>query len=267
MRTELHFHLLPGVDDGPRDDQEAIELARLAVADGTRRVVTTPHVRRLDLDELPMRTARLRTRLREAGVELELCAGGELSPDDVGALAHPQLERLAQGPPARRWLLLEAPLVPGEITLAAAADELRGRGFGVLIAHPERSSSTPMLRIREQVAAGAILQINASSVTGLHGPDARRAALTVAHSGLPFVLASDAHSPLRPPLVTPAVTVLLSAGVDSGTVRAALDLPDALLHRGLGAAGSRRPPHLAPAPRRSRVGPRERGAVPVSRAS
>ena len=64
VRTELHFHLLPGIDDGPRDDREAIELARLAVADGTRRVVATPHVRLLDLDELPMRTAQLRARLR-----------------------------------------------------------------------------------------------------------------------------------------------------------------------------------------------------------
>ncbi len=265
MRTELHFHVLPGVDDGPRDDQEAIELARLAVADGTSRVVATPHVRLLALEELPMRVAQLRARLREAGVALELCAGGELSPDDVSSLGSRQLELLAQGPADHRWLLLEAPLVPSETTLEAAAGELRARGFGVLIAHPERSASTPMPPILEQVAAGAILQINASSVTGGHGPDARHGALAIARSGLPFVLASDAHSPARPPLLTAARATLSAAGVEESALRAAVDVvPGALLHRGFGAGGSRRPPHPIAHPRRLRVGQRERTAVPVS---
>ena len=50
MRTELHFHLLPGVDDGPTDDAEAIELARLAIEDGTSLIVVTPHVRLADIE-------------------------------------------------------------------------------------------------------------------------------------------------------------------------------------------------------------------------
>ena len=47
QRAELHFHLLPGVDDGPGDMAESVELARLAVADGTSLVTVTPHVRDL----------------------------------------------------------------------------------------------------------------------------------------------------------------------------------------------------------------------------
>src|SRR5918999_1313478 len=59
LRAELHFHLLPGVDDGPVDMAESVELARLAVADGTSVVTVTPHVRdllrRRILDEIPAR--------------------------------------------------------------------------------------------------------------------------------------------------------------------------------------------------------------------
>ena len=67
VRTELHFHLLPGVDDGPHDDIEAIELARLAVADGTGRIVVTPHVHLVELDEVRRRVDALRACLRAAG--------------------------------------------------------------------------------------------------------------------------------------------------------------------------------------------------------
>jgi protein-tyrosine phosphatase len=236
VRTELHFHLLPGVDDGPRDDGEAVELARLAVADGTGRVVATPHVRQLDVSEIPSRTEELRARLHEAGVGLEIRGSGELSPDDVARLGDAQLESLALGPPGRRWLLVEAPLVPTEPGLRAAASQVRARGFGVLVAHPERSPTTEAADVREEVAMGARIQINASSLSGTHGPEAERAALELARSGLPFVVSSDAHSPSRPPLLTEGARALAAAGFDTAMIQAAVDtVPEQLLADGLAA--------------------------------
>jgi protein-tyrosine phosphatase len=234
VRTELHFHLLPGVDDGPRDLAGAIALARLAVADGTGRIVTTPHVRSIVVTELADRMAHLQARLREAGIGLELRAGGELSPDDVELLSDGELRTLAQGPRDRPWLLLEAPLAPTVPDLGAAADELRGRGFEPLIAHPERSRSTPIAQLRAQVARGACLQINASSLAGAHGREAERVGLELVRSGMPFVVASDAHSPARPPLLTRATERLLAAGVDRAAVVWATDTgPERLLADGL----------------------------------
>jgi protein-tyrosine phosphatase len=266
VRTELHFHLLPGVDDGPTDDAEAIELARLAVEDGTGRVVVTPHVRLADLDSLTPMTERLQAVLGEAGVALEVCPGGELAPGDVESLDQAALDRLAHGPRDARWLLLEAPLFSGTRDLDSAAEELRSRGFGVLIGHPERSRGTPDSVIREQVARGAVLQLNASSLTGCHGGEARRRGIALARSGLPFLLASDAHSPARPPQLTPAAVTLIALGVDENTVRTAVDvLPEAVLTEGLAAARIRRPP--ATHGGRSRLGQRERAPSPVARAA
>jgi protein-tyrosine phosphatase len=266
MRTELHFHLLPGVDDGPIDVAESVALARLAVEDGTGRVVVTPHVRLADVASLTRMTDGLQAALGRAGIDLELQVGGELAPDDVASLENEQLELLAHGPPGERWLLLEAPLLTGTRDLDSAADELRDRGFGVLIGHPERSPVTPDSVIRGQVARGAVLQLNASSLTGGHGAEARRRAVALARSGLPFLLASDAHSPARPPQLTPAGLVLLAAGIDEAGVRAAVDvLPEAVLTEGLAAARSRRP--SAAHGGRSRLGQRERSASPVARAA
>jgi protein-tyrosine phosphatase len=262
VRTELHFHLLPGVDDGPHDEAEAVHLARLAVEDGTRRVVVTPHVRVTDLESLRRMTERLQAALRSAGVDLEVQVGGELAPGDVASLEHEQLELLAHGPPGERWLLLEAPLFSGTRDLGSAADELRERGFEVLIGHPERSLITPDSVIREQVARGAVLQLNASSLTGCHGGEARRRGLALARSGLPFLLASDAHSPARPPQLTPAAVTLVAVGLGESVVRAAVDvLPEAILSEGLGAARSPRP--QAAHDGRSRLRQHERAASPV----
>jgi protein-tyrosine phosphatase len=266
VRTELHFHLLPGVDDGPADDAEAIDLAQLAVEDGTGRVVVTPHVRLAEVESLTRMTERLQAVLRGAGVDLELCAGGELSPGDVASLEQEQLELLAHGPAGRRWLLLEAPLFSRTRDLESAAEELRNRGFGVLIGHPERSPVTPDSVIRGQVARGAVLQINSSSLTGCHGGEARRRGLALARSGLPFVLASDAHSPARPPQLTPAAVTLVAVGVDRSVVRTAVDvLPEAILNEGLAVARLPRTP--APHGGRSRLGQRERPASPVAGAA
>jgi protein-tyrosine phosphatase len=143
QRAELHFHLLPSVDDGPVDRDEAIELARLAVADGTTLVTVTPHVRDLlalgILDELAARVRALAAALRDAGVPLELRTGAELAHEDVGRFGEAELEAIAQGPAGARWVLLEAPLFSADLDgFLAATAEVRARGFGTLIGHPER---------------------------------------------------------------------------------------------------------------------------------
>ena len=137
--VDLHFHLLPGLDDGPASLSDSLELAHAAVVDGTGTVVATPHVRGdfvTDVRELPDRVGELRARLEAEGIPLALRCGGELGHDMVGRLTQEELDLIAQGPPDGRWLLVEAPFecLDGDFHLATA--ELRDRGFSVMIAHP-----------------------------------------------------------------------------------------------------------------------------------
>lgn len=241
-RAELHFHLLPGVDDGPQSYAESFELARMALADGTTTVVATPHVHSVDLGTLGSLVDELRAELAGAGIALDVRRGGELAFDDVGGLSDEQLDLIAHGPPGERWVLLEAPLRhtgarAGDFT--AAAEELRARGFGVLIAHPERSPA--MLAdglgvLRDELAAGSVLQLNATSVLGRHGHDARDIALSLAAEGLAAVVASDAHRPTRGPVLGDALGALLDGGIDPATARDMVDTaPRAILEHGLAA--------------------------------
>ena len=238
-RVELHFHLLPGVDDGPPDLATALELAREAVRDGTRLVTCTPHAAFVDVAEIPARVRQLQGALGEAGVDLEVRAGAELAWDDVPGLGGAELETVAQGPPDRRWLLLEAPL-PGTGTLDGlqqSAQELRDRGFGLLIGHPERSpalTATPGAAER-LIASGDRLQVNASSLTGYHGAAARAAALELVGAGHASVIASDAHRPgERAPSLSPAVAVLRRHGTPAAQAEQLVSAaPRALLEQGL----------------------------------
>ena len=115
------------------------------------------------------------------------------------------------------------------------------------------------------MSRGAVLQLNASSLTGGHGAEARRIAISLARSGMPFLLASDAHSPARAPQLTPAAAALATAGIDESTIRMAVDvLPGAVLSGGSAAARTARPP---PHGGRSRLGQGERAAAPVARSA
>jgi protein-tyrosine phosphatase len=239
-RAELHFHLLPGVDDGPSDLATALDLAREAVADGTGLVVCTPHAHMIDVAELPERVRELRAALAAADIDLEIRRGAELSWDHVARYDDPMLAAVAQGPPGRRWILLEAPL-PGTGDLEdfePAAQELRDRGYRLLVGHPERSPA--MLAdpdaLDRIVEAGDRVQVNASSLIGYHGKGARAAAIEIVRSGRADVLASDAHQPfVRGPALTRAVAVLREHGV-ADVDRLTSSEPRALLERGIASA-------------------------------
>jgi len=172
MRTaDLHFHLLPGMDDGPRDLSDSMELARAAVAQGTTTVVATPHVRAdffTDVPTLPERASEVRAALARANVPLELLCGGELGHEMVGFLGQDELDTIAQGPPGARWLLLEAPFGALDESFHTAAAELRERAFGVVMAHPERSASAALdgsAGLRRELALGSIAQMTRSRST------------------------------------------------------------------------------------------------------
>jgi protein-tyrosine phosphatase len=241
VRTELHFHLLPGADDGPETVEESVALARMAVTDGTRTVVATPHARCVDALEVPDRVRSLSARLRAEGIPLRVLAGLEIAQDDVARLSGAALRVGAHGPPGRRWVLLEAPISADWRELPAAVDEVMSRGYGVLIGHPERCRGlmTADGALDELLAAGARLQLNASSLTGLHGGQARGWAMELALSGRADVLASDAHGPARGPVLTAAVAALTAAGMTAEAAeRLVSAAPRALLERGLPAPES-----------------------------
>jgi protein-tyrosine phosphatase len=236
-RTEIHFHILPGIDDGPAELHESLELAERARADGTGTIVATPHVRgdfHARVDDLPDRVADLQAEIDAAGISIALRVGAELGHDMVGRLDQRELDSIAQGPPGARWLLVESPFGGIDDEFGAATEELRDRGFATVLAHPERAAGVlGGMGLRRELAAGAVLQVNASSLLGRHGGPARDAGAEIARR-FPGALASDAHGAWKPPSLTDGVAAAIDLGVPAALARRMADsAPRALMRNGL----------------------------------
>jgi protein-tyrosine phosphatase len=236
--AEIHFHLLPGLDDGPASMEQTVALAAAAAAEGTRTILATPHVNSVhgvDVSGLPELAREVRTRLARERIPVEVHLGAELAHYRVPTLSDAELELIAAGPPGRRWLLVEASLDGVDWTYNDAADELRARGVGVVMAHPERAMrhhETAWPVIERELAAGTVMQVNAWSVCGRYGKRVRRDAFRVLEAAPVAAIASDAHGRDRLPALRMAVDALTRAG-DTEALTRVSTLPQGLLERGL----------------------------------
>lgn len=206
---DLHCHILPGIDDGPPTVEASLELARAAVAAGTRKIAATPHVSwdyPNTASTIAVLAAQLNERLANEGIPIEVITGAEVAVTRVADTPSEELERLSLG--SGRWLLLEPPFaaaMPGLDTLVATLQE---GGHRVVIAHPERCEAFHRDRstLVSLVERGALVSVTAGSLVGRFGRPARRMAVELLREGLAHNVASDAHDAVRrPPSMRPEV--------------------------------------------------------------
>jgi protein-tyrosine phosphatase len=209
---DLHSHILPGVDDGPPTVEGSLELARAAVAAGTRTILATPHInddRRIDAARVAAGLEALRPELAAADIPLEVLPGGEIAMWRLGDLDDAALRTLALG--GGPYLLVESPFSPAIGAFEPLVLDLLGRGHRVLLAHPERCPAfhRDPERLQRLVDAGVLVQITAGSMTGGFGSTVRRLTATMLRTGVVHVVASDAHDAVkRPPGLNDGFTSL-----------------------------------------------------------
>lgn len=191
---DTHCHLLPGLDDGPAAETDAIRLARVLSDEGVTRVLCTPHYSRrypTAFAETRHRLERLRADLAAVGVALELDLAAEVSAELVLEMRG---EELAARAIAGCFLLVE--LVSGlpRTLPPAVADRLAAEGLVPVFAHPERwlaGGRTDLLdELRSQ---GAWLQIVAPSLVGSSSPEVWETAWELVTTGRADLVGSDAH--------------------------------------------------------------------------
>lgn len=187
------------MDDGAADLGAALDLARLAAADGIRVLAATPHVR----DDYPTSAAQMergladvRAAVEAAGIELQLLPGGELALEQAARLEPADLRRFGLGG-SDRWLLIEFPYEGWPLGLQRLGQALAGDGFRVVLGHPERNAEVQgrPSRLHEFAEAGMLVQLTAASVDGRLGRRAQAASRTLLELGLAHLIASDAHAP------------------------------------------------------------------------
>ncbi len=208
---DLHCHILPGLDDGPASQDESLAMARLAVEDGVRTIVATPHtlngIYTNTATEVKSGVAALREVLSENHVRLELYGGADVH------LCRCMLERIVSGDActinhAGKYILLE---LPSHTIPKGVKDEiftLKLNGITPIISHPERNAIIQHDSdiLYELFSMGALSQVTAMSLTGDFGTYVRHSAEMLLKHRLVHIIASDAHSSDgRPPILSQAV--------------------------------------------------------------
>jgi protein-tyrosine phosphatase len=196
--VDCHSHVVPSEDDGASSVRQGIELCRGAERRGTAILFATPHV----WPELPL-TAERESAVQKAYEQmrphaaLDLRLGYELTP-------HPRL----LGEDVSRYelagtgtVLVEVPFTGGTELLFRVAEHIEHSGFRPVVAHPERTESVlddPGLA-EELAARGWLLQVNSTSILGLHGPGPEELAWRFLEEETAAIVASDGHRATRPP--------------------------------------------------------------------
>jgi protein-tyrosine phosphatase len=251
---DLHCHVLPGIDDGARDEQAALALVSEAAASGVHTIAATPHVRADFPDvhplELAGRTAALQAAIDGAGVGVRLVSAGEVDLWWAQSATEEELRAVSYGGQGRD-VLAEVPY--GELLpqFEGLVFRLRVSGLRVLLAHPERSPGFQRDpgRLRPLIEQGCLVQVTASALASQRrGSRSRKLALRLVREGAAHVIASDTHGAggSRASLAD-AVAALRGEAPDRARWMVT-DAPAAIL------AGEPLPPPPAGRPRRSLFG-------------
>lgn len=196
LRTDVHSHLIPGVDDGAQTLDQTVALLQGFKAMGYQRVITTPHIRAdiylNEAQDLRRRHAELLTepRVQAVGVAIELAAEYYLDEHFLALLERDELLSFAG-----RHLLIETDHQQRNVGLKSVVERLRAAGYQPVLAHPERyaygwADPRYFLPLRE---AGLLLQVNITAFSGHYGKQILRVAEQLADWGVVDLLGSDCH--------------------------------------------------------------------------
>lgn len=235
---DLHNHLLPAMDDGSPDVVETIRMCRIAVADGIRTIVATPHSYNgsyvTDPKEIRARVARLNTEILRQGIDLRVLPGMEIRivPNMMELVSQERLLALNDG----RYFLIEFPAAHVPAAFDRFLETLREGNYGAVIGHPEKNfhiqrNPNWLAGVLERVESwDLIVQISADSITGVAGRAAYKAARKLLKLNLVHVIASDAHSSVhRPPHLSKAVEVAARIVGAERARQMVEDIPSAVL--------------------------------------
>jgi protein-tyrosine phosphatase len=195
--TDIHSHILPGIDDGSPDIETSLQLIQGLYNLGIRKSIATPHI----IGDMYRNTPQIITAALEktkiacsnANINIELSAAAEYMLDDFF------LELLQKDQPLltlhKNILLTEISYTSTPENLPEITSGIIEKGYLPILAHPERyhyyqQNFDEYYKLKEM---GFFLQINLLSLTGYYGKRAAKAAMFIVEKKLATLVGTDLH--------------------------------------------------------------------------
>jgi len=204
--VEIHYHLLFGVDDGPKTLADSIALAEASIAEGVTHIVATPHSNHEYRFDRQVNGEKLAIINEALGGRATLGLGCDfhLSYENLEDLRRDRSPFTING---KQYLLVEFSDASIPITATDILYGLQLSGVVPIITHPERN---PILvqhpqRLAEWVRSGCLVQVTAASLSGRFGRRAKAMSFDLIKKNWVHFVASDEHSMEgRPPALREA---------------------------------------------------------------
>ncbi len=197
FHTDIHCHLIPGIDDGQREAEGGADLVAHEKEWGIERIIATPHVTQDTFENTPDTILPAFNKLKEAvdkkGVAIELMHSAEYHMD---AFFTSQLEKGLVNPMPNNYLLVENSFIQEAWNLDKMLFDLKMRGYKPILAHPERYVYyfQKRERYRQLHDAGTLFQVNLLSLAGNYGKDVKQMAEHLIDCDMVDFVGTDMHN-------------------------------------------------------------------------
>ncbi len=194
--TDIHSHLIPGIDDGSPDMETSIMLVKKFVDLGFHKIITTPHVMCDYYDNSSAKILsgvnKLREELHRQGIQIEISAAAEYNLDEGLDELIKNKDILTFGD---NHVLFELPFIQEPRNLQETIFNLQMAGYKPILAHPERYTYwyDNFDKYEELKSRGVLLQLNLLALTGIYSPQTKKVAQKMVEANLIDAVGTDCH--------------------------------------------------------------------------
>ena len=195
--TDVHCHIMPGVDHGATDIQNGLELMKAEIDMGINHFIFTPHVTKATFENNPDTILpafeTFKTEIKKNGIDAKVSVSAEYRIDEL-SLA--QLQENKHIPMPNGHILLENAYLQERLDLDEILFNVQVKNLTPILAHPERFKyyAINKQRFSQLHNAGALFQVNLMSFTGYFGETAKQSAKWLLEHDLIDFLGSDIHN-------------------------------------------------------------------------
>ncbi len=196
FKTDMHSHLIPGIDDGSPDMETSIALIKEFKQMGYSKIITTPHVMSDYYKNTPEiilgGLEKVREELKKQNIEIELHAAAEYNLDDGLDKLIDENKILTFGD---QHVLFELPFMQEPRNVQEIVFKLQTNGYKPILAHPERYGFwyKDFEKYEELKAKGVLLQLNLLSLTGHYSTETKKVAERMVDENLVDLVGTDCH--------------------------------------------------------------------------
>ena len=199
VHTDIHSHLIPGIDDGSANMEQSIEMIRGLHSMGYRKLITTPHIMSDAFRNTPEiilgGLEKVKAACVEEGIDIELEAAAEYYLDDRF------LDKLEKGDMLtfggdQKYLLVETSYVAQPMGLNDMIFEMLTKGYQPVLAHPERYQYLLADKglLEDLIDRKVIFQVNLLSLTGFYSKPVKDFAESLLERELIKFFGTDCHN-------------------------------------------------------------------------